>query len=254
MLDKSYLSGLERQSSGNYSEAEIARFDSFAEAWWDPNGAYKRVLDFNAMRWSVIEKWVLNHFNRERDLSGLSVLDIGCGGGLLCEPFARLGAAVTGIDASEMSVEVAKRHALKSALDINYQHCLSGVLVEQQQQFDIVINTEVIEHVPDQAGLAQECCELLKPGGALVMGTLNRTIKSFAFAIVGAEYVLKLLPKGTHEWRYFVKPSELTQWLNESKLEVSEQVGVAFNPVTKRWRETQDMSVNYLLLATKREN
>lgn len=254
MLDKSYLSGLERQSSGNYSEAEIARFDSFAEAWWDTNGAYKRVLDFNAMRWAVIEKWVLNHFNRERDLSGLSVLDIGCGGGLLCEPFARLGAAVTGIDASEMSVEVAKRHALKSGLDINYQHCLSGVLVEQQQQFDIVINTEVIEHVPDQTGLAQECCELLKPGGALVMGTLNRTIKSFVFAIVGAEYVLKLLPKGTHEWRYFVKPSELTQWLNESKLEVSERVGVAFNPVTKRWRETQDMSVNYLLLATKRVN
>lgn len=251
MLDKSHLSGLERESSGNYSDAQIARFDSFAEAWWDPQGAYKRVLDFNAMRWAVMEKWVLQHFNRNRDLSGISILDIGCGGGLLCEPFARLGAQVTGIDASEMSIEVAKRHADKSGLDIDYRHCLSGVLVEQKQQFDIVINTEVIEHVPNQVGLARECCELLKPGGTLVMGTLNRTIKSFIFAIVGAEYVLKLLPRGTHKWRYFVKPSELTQWLNESNVEVLARAGVAFNPVTRQWRETKDMSVNYLLLATK---
>ncbi len=250
MLDKSQLSLVNR--SNNFSAAEIQRFDALAESWWDPNGHYKRVLDFNAMRWQRIKKQVEAHFalaGGGSAWSQLSVLDIGCGGGLLCEPFAVQGASVTGIDASQMSIEVAKAHAKKSSLDIDYRHCLSDELLQQPGRFDVVVNTEVIEHVPDQQALLAHCCQLLKPGGLLVLGTLNRTLKSYVFAIVGAEYVLKLLPKGTHDWRLFVKPAEMQSWLAKNGCASFATEGVAFNPFTGNWRNTADTSVNYLMFA-----
>ncbi|BDX08670.1 bifunctional 2-polyprenyl-6-hydroxyphenol methylase/3-demethylubiquinol 3-O-methyltransferase UbiG [Planctobacterium marinum] len=247
MLDKS---ALQYTKSANTSAEEIARFDALAEAWWDPNGQYRRVLEFNACRWHVIERQIRQHF-QEKSLSELSALDVGCGGGLLCEPLAQLGVAVTGIDASEMSIRVAQRHAKASGLSINYRHCLSEVLVDESRQFDIVMNTEVIEHVPDQAQLIAECCALLKPGGLLVLATLNRTFKSFLFGIVGAEYVLRLLPVGTHSWKAFVKPAELQGMIAENGLTAGAISGMSFNPFTSKWRTSSDTSVNYLLFAAK---
>ena len=247
MLDKS---ALQYTKSANTTPQEIARFDALADAWWDPNGQYRRVLEFNACRWQVIEQQVRKHFP-EKQMSQLTALDVGCGGGLLCEPLAKLGVTVTGIDASEMSIKVAQRHAKASGLSINYRHCLSEVLVDEARQFDIVMNTEVIEHVPDQAQLIAECCALLKPGGLLVLATLNRTVKSFVFGIVGAEYILRLLPVGTHSWRAFVKPSELRSMLADNGLTEGAISGMSFNPITNKWRTSRDTSVNYLLFATK---
>lgn len=247
MLDKS---ALKFSKSSNTTPEEIARFDALAESWWDQDGEYRHVLAFNTCRWQLIEHQIKTHF-AGRELSALRALDVGCGGGLLCEPMAGLGMQVTGIDASEMSVRVAQHHARSSGLDIDYRHCLSAELVHEQQQFDIVLNTEVIEHVPDQQMLIAECCSLLKPGGLLVLATLNRTVKSYLFGIVGAEYVLRLLPIGTHSWRTFVKPSELNAMLTTNGLTESRRCGMSFNPVTKVWRTSGDTSVNYLLFAVK---
>ena len=250
MLDKSELNYLpEAKANNNVSTAEIDRFDELAEQWWDPNGSYKRVLDFNHCRWTLIQQQILSHF-KVTQLTSLNALDIGCGGGLLCEPLAGLGISVTGIDASEMSVQVASRHAQQSGLNIDYRHCLSTQLLNESSRYDIVLNTEVIEHVPDQQQLLQECCELLKPGGLLILATLNRTIKSFLFGIVGAEYVLRLLPIGTHDWRAFVKPQEIRAMLPD-EFTVSAERGVAFNPFTGNWSAKDDLSVNYLLFASK---
>lgn len=256
MLDKSqlnHLSGTKLQTSNTHS-SEVIKFNQLANEWWDPNGKFKRVLDFNACRWQVIARQISYHFGTNKaNWPSLSALDIGCGGGLLCEPMAKTGIKVTGIDASEMSVKVAQQHASQSGLLIDYQHSLSSELVAQGKQYDIVLNTEVIEHVPNQAQLMTECCQLLKPGGLLILATLNRTVKSFLFGIVGAEYVLRLLPIGTHAWRAFVKPDEITHMLNASGCHPLLATGVAFNPFTGTWKETSDLSVNYLLFAEKKQ-
>jgi 2-polyprenyl-6-hydroxyphenyl methylase/3-demethylubiquinone-9 3-methyltransferase len=244
MLDKSQLNHLP-----NTYATEIDKFDALAQQWWDPNGKYKRVLDFNQCRWQVIEKQLQQHFGEGIDAGGLTAVDIGSGGGLLCEPLAKMGFAVTGVDASEMSVKVAQRHAAQNNLSINYRHCLSSDLMAEGERYDLVMNTEVIEHVPDQQQLMDECCQLLKPGGLLVLATLNRTIKSFIFGIVGAEYVLRLLPVGTHDWRAFVKPKEMAAMLAKNNCQPFETIGVAFNPFTGNWSETSNASVNYLLFA-----
>lgn len=252
MLDKSQLSHL--NVGNNVDHDEIARFDKLAQSWWDPNGQYKNVLAFNQHRWQAILQQVQQHFaltDASPDLSGLKVLDVGCGGGLLCEPFARLGAAVMGVDASEMSIKVARRHAELQNLNIDYRHCLAEQLPDDQMRFDIVLNTEVIEHVPQQQALIAQCCNLLNPGGLLVLATLNRTFKAYIVAIVGAEYVLRMLPVGTHDWRYFVKPAELQDWLTERHLRVIDRIGMAYNPLSRKWRNTPDLSVNYLLFATR---
>ena len=263
MLDK-------RQKSApiNFSKQEIDRFDALAESWWDPNGNYKTALDFNRARLSVIESQITSHFikseqaqrvvqkasktnfqtnpmDKTKPFSGLSIVDIGCGGGLISEPLALEGADVTGIDASAMSIEVAKRHAKQSNVEVNYMHGLSSDLVSQERQFDIVINAEVVEHVPDQAQLIKECASLVKPGGLLVLATLNRTIKSYIIAIVGAEYVMRYLPVGTHDWQKFVKPTELNQWVGE-EFTLNHETGMALNPFTKVWKLTPSLSVNYL--------
>ena len=263
MLDKS-----EKSAPINFSQQEIDRFDALAESWWDPNGKYKTALEFNRARLSVIDYQISAHFlenvqvqscsqsiyktksqansvDKTTPFTGLSIVDIGCGGGLISEPLAMKGADVTGIDASAMSIEVAKRHAMQSNVKVNYIHGLSSDLVAQRRQFDVVINAEVVEHVPDQAQLIKECASLVKPGGLLVLATLNRTIKSFIIAIVGAEYVMRYLPAGTHDWEKFVKPRELNQWVGEG-FTLNYETGMALNPFTKVWKLTPNPSVNYL--------
>lgn len=245
-------------------EEELARFDQMATAWWDPEGAFKHVLAFNQARLQVILAWLIEHFElpeAERsgdtltpDLNGLRMLDIGCGGGLLSEALAALGAEVTGIDGSEVSIEVAKAHARQSGVVVDYQHKLAEELLDENwPPFDLVLNTEVIEHVEDQEGLVKTCCRLVKPSGLVILATLNRTLKSWLFGIVGAEYVLRLLPRGTHDWRYFVTPDELQSMLSSEQFKVRAIRGLSFNPLNKRWRTSQNASVNYLLAASMKQ-
>lgn len=247
MLDKSQLSPSLQAST--LSSEEIEKFDRLAENWWDPKGRFKTALAFNACRVALILQQVAQHYQRDRaqanSLQGLSVLDVGCGAGLICEPFAAQGAKVTGIDASAVSIEVAKRHALSQGLAIDYRHCLAESLSEQQGSFDIVINAEVVEHVPDQATLIKQCASLVKPGGLLFLATLNRTLKSFVIAIVGAEYVMGYLPRGTHDWRLFVKPEELSAWVGQD-FSLHMQSGVRLNPLTGIWSPCASLQVNYL--------
>lgn len=247
MLDKSQLSP--RLHASTLSAQEIDKFDRLAENWWDPNGKFKTALAFNACRVRLILQQVARHYGRDlasgKGLEGLSMLDVGCGAGLICEPFAKQGARVTGIDASAVSIEVARRHALSQGLNIDYRHCLAESLSEQQGCFDVVVNAEVVEHVPDQATLIRQCASLVKPGGLLFLATLNRTLKSFAVAIVGAEYVMNYLPRGTHDWRLFVKPDELASWVGPS-FNLMMQSGVRLNPLTKRWSPCASLQVNYL--------
>lgn len=244
MIDKS-----EKSAPINVSAAEIARFDALAESWWDPEGKYKTALDFNRARLEVIQQQIRHHFNRHQvdaPFASLSMVDIGCGGGLISEPLAKKGALVTGIDASATSIEVAKRHAQSNQIRVNYRHQMASELVEDGAQFDVVINAEVVEHVPDQQQLIKECAQLVKPGGLLILATLNRTVKSFVVAIVGAEYVMRYLPVGTHDWRKFVKPRELDMWSGEH-LSLKYQTGMALNPFTGKWKLSASMAVNYLL-------
>lgn len=247
MLDKSQLSPSMQAST--LSTEEIEKFDRLAENWWDPNGKFKTALAFNACRVELILEQVAHFYQRDLanmgSLNGLSVLDVGCGGGLICEPFAQRGAQVTGIDASAVSIEVAKRHALSQGLRIDYRHCLAESLSEKQGSFDIVINAEVVEHVPDQATLIRQCASLVKPGGLLFLATLNRTVKSFVVAIVGAEYVMNYLPRGTHDWRLFVTPQELAAWVGP-EFHLAMQAGVRLNPLTGHWSPCASVQVNYL--------
>jgi 2-polyprenyl-6-hydroxyphenyl methylase/3-demethylubiquinone-9 3-methyltransferase len=242
MLDRSQLVG-----KSNYDPKEIAQFDKMAKEWWDPIGKFKTVLAFNEARSAFIHRQINQHFSiTENEFSQLKVLDIGCGGGLLSEPLARKGAWVSGIDASSTSIEVAKAHARQSGLSISYRHMLSSDLTDEEQ-FDVVLNTEVIEHVPDQQQLVDECCALLKPNGLLVMATLNRTFMSYLFGIVGAEYVLRLLPVGTHSWSKFVKPQEMSSMVAENGLSLCASVGLKFQPFSKTWKESGSLSINYLM-------
>jgi len=244
MIDKS-----EKSAPINLSTAEIARFDALAESWWDPNGKYKTALDFNRARLEVIEQQIRQHFNRQHvdaPFDNLSIVDIGCGGGLISEPLAQKGALVTGVDASATSIEVAKRHAKANQIHVDYRHQLASELASDGAQFDVVINAEVVEHVPNQPQLIKECAQLVKPGGLLILATLNRTVKSFVIAIVGAEYVMRYLPVGTHDWRKFAKPSELDAWSGEH-LTLKYQTGMALNPFTGKWKLSASMAVNYLL-------
>ncbi|QYJ82460.1 bifunctional 2-polyprenyl-6-hydroxyphenol methylase/3-demethylubiquinol 3-O-methyltransferase UbiG [Shewanella aegiceratis] len=252
MLDKSRLSRFKTQID---SQTEIAKFDALAKEWRDPHGKFKHVLGFNQTRLTAIEDQIASHFGRDltQDIpfDGLSLLDIGCGVGLLCEPLASQGARVTGIDASEHNITLARRHANSWSLPIDYRHCLAGDLPRDQPQYDVILNTEVIEHVEDQAALVATCCDLLKPGGLLVMATLNRTLRSYLIGIIGAEYIMRYLPIGTHDWHHFVPPQELDEMLTPHGLSTKGVEGMAFNPFTRRWKITSNSAVNYLLYASK---
>ncbi len=243
MLDKS-----EKTGGSNFSEQEIARFDALAEAWWDPRGKYKTALEFNRARLEVIKAEIDRHFGGEvkpTNYASLSVIDIGCGGGLISEPLAKLGAQVTGIDASAHSIEVAKRHAVKSGVEVDYRHRLCDEVVSEGRQFDVVINAEVVEHVPNQEQLIGECACLVKPGGILILATLSRTVKSYIVAILGAEYIMGYLPKGTHDWKKFVKPGELRRWVGKD-FSLQRQIGMKLNPFNGEWQTTSSLAVNYI--------
>ncbi len=235
---------------------EIAKFTAMAEAWWDPDGKFRPLHRFNPVRLEYIRDRLCGHFGRDpksdHPLAGLRLLDIGCGGGLLSEPLARLGAVMTGLDAAEKNIRIAALHAAESKLEIDYRHATAEDLAAAGENFDAVLNMEVVEHVADVDSFLGASAALVRPGGVMVVATLNRTPKSFLLAIVGAEYVLRWLPRGTHEWRRFVRPAELSKALRQAGMEIAEMTGVAFNPLTDRWRlAPRDLDVNYMILSEK---
>ena len=237
-------------------KSEIKKFEAMANEWWDEEGKFKPLHRLNPTRIEYIVNNATQHFgktNEQKPLAGLTLLDVGCGGGLLSEPMARLGAQVTAIDASEKNINIASLHAKKSGLDITYMPITTETLVKQHAQFDIVLNMEVVEHVADIALYMQEVCALVKPSGLLFNATLNRTLKSYLFAIIGAEYVLRWLPMGTHDWQKFVKPSELSAQIEANGLRVKEILGMTFNPLNQGWSISDNLDVNYLLLAQQRD-
>lgn len=245
--------------SASVDAEEVAKLSASAEEWWDPAGRFGSLHRLNPVRLAFIRDRVATHAGRdplaERPLQGLRLLDIGCGGGLLAEPLARLGAEVVGIDASPANVEVAALHAAESGLAIDYRQTSAEDLAEDPTtagaRFDVVINMEVVEHVADAAAFLHASAALVRPGGAMVLATLNRTPKAFALAIVGAEYVLGWLARGTHDWRRFLRPSEVAAMLRDGGLEIAELTGVAYNPLTATWRLARDLDVNYMVFAVK---
>lgn len=233
-------------------DAEIAKFDAQAADWWNPYGMFKPLHRFNPVRLAHIRRHACRHFGRDDDtrtpFTGLKLLDIGCGGGLLCEPMARLGASVVGIDAGAANINVAAAHARRSNLDIDYRATTPDKLDET---FDIILNMEVIEHTAAPEVFMQQCADRLATGGLMFLATLNRTRKSFLFAIVGAEYVLRWLPRGTHDWHRFVTPAEMTAYAEQAGLAMQSTTGVSYNPLSGAWVESGDLSVNYIATATK---
>ena len=243
--------------SSTVDDAEVAQFSALSDRWWDPTGPFKPLHRINPLRVRYIREQAERHFMLEphlkAPLQGKKLIDIGCGGGLLCEPMARLGADVTGIDASEKNIGTASHHANQSALSIDYRATTAEKLAKAQpESFDIVLTMEVVEHVADLNLFLESGAGLLKPGGMMVLSTLNRTAKSFAFAIIGAEYVLRWLPRGTHQWQKFVTPSEACTALENGGLEVTHLTGMVMHPITFQWSlQERDLDVNYLLIAKK---
>ena len=237
-------------------DAEIAKFEAMAAEWWDVNGKFKPLHMLNPCRLDYITSQIAAEFGRDlktdRPFEGLRILDIGCGGGLLAEPMARLGADVVGADAAERNIPVAQVHAEQSGLTIDYRHTTAEAMAAAGEQFDVVLNMEVVEHVADPQGYLIACQELLKPGGLMVCSTINRNPKSFAMAIVGAEYVMRWLPKGTHEWSKFITPDELFDLIRNAGLAPVDRKGFVFNPISWSWRlSDRDLSVNYVTASTK---
>jgi 2-polyprenyl-6-hydroxyphenyl methylase/3-demethylubiquinone-9 3-methyltransferase len=240
---------------GSVDEAEIEKFSRLAAEWWDPKGKFRPLHLFNPVRLKFIRALAAEHFVRdERELKpfgGLTLLDIGCGGGLVSEPMARMGFTVLGADASEKNVKTAATHATGAGLSLGYRAATAEVLAAENACFDMILNMEVVEHVADLAGFLKSCASMLKPGGLMLVATLNRTLKSLALAKIGAEYVLRWLPAGTHDWNRFVTPAELETLLRESSLNVTQTQGVAFDPLRWEWRLSSDTDVNYMMAAEK---
>lgn len=236
--------------------SEIAKFEAMAAEWWDPNGKFKPLHMLNPCRLDYITIQIAAEFDRDlnglRPFEGLRILDIGCGGGLLCEPMARLGATVVGADAAEGNIPVAQVHAQQSGLEIDYRHTTAEAMAAAEEQFDVVLNMEVVEHVADPLAYLTACKDLLKPNGLHICSTINRNPKSFAMAIVGAEYVMRWLPKGTHEWAKFITPEELFELMRKAGLDPVDRKGFVFNPITWQWRlSDRDLSVNYVTASLK---
>jgi 2-polyprenyl-6-hydroxyphenyl methylase/3-demethylubiquinone-9 3-methyltransferase len=240
---------------GTVDPQEVARFNALAQSWWDPRGDFRPLHTLNPVRLAFIRDRIVPHFGHDplasRPLAGLSILDIGCGGGLLAEPLARLGADMTGIDAGDVSIRIARAHARESGLEIDYRHARAEDLAAAGERFDVVLAMEVVEHVTDLGAFLEASCALVRPGGGMVIATLNRTPKAFALAIVGVEYVLRWLPRGTHRWNRFVRPSELADGLRRNGLDLAEITGVTYDPLADKWRLSDDLAVNYMVYATR---
>jgi 2-polyprenyl-6-hydroxyphenyl methylase / 3-demethylubiquinone-9 3-methyltransferase len=240
-------------NAASLDAAEVEKFSKMAAEWWNPTGKFGVLHKFNPVRLAYIKEQVCARLGLDpmerQPFKGLRFLDIGCGGGLLCEPMARLGAAVVGVDPAIKNIKTASVHASEMELDIDYRHGTAEDLAAAGEKFDVILNMEVIEHVANPAGFVATCVSLMKPNGLMFVATLNRTFKSFALAIVGAEYVLGWLPKGTHEWEKFIKPDELKAWLTENGAVTKNESGVTYHPIAGEWRKAKDMDVNYMLVA-----
>ncbi|MEI9891047.1 MAG: bifunctional 2-polyprenyl-6-hydroxyphenol methylase/3-demethylubiquinol 3-O-methyltransferase UbiG [Caulobacteraceae bacterium] len=236
--------------------AEVERFSAMAAEWWDPAGKFKPLHLFNPVRLSFVRDEASRRFGRDitapRPFEGLRLLDIGCGGGLLCEPMTRLGFSVTGVDASARNIGTARAHAEQQGLSIDYRADTARRCWPQASPpFDVVLNMEVIEHVADPERFLKDCVKLLKPGGLMIVATLNRTLKAHALAVVGAEYVLRWLPPGTHDWKKFIKPIEILGFLRGEPVSIAGPFGVSFDPISGRWQPSRDTAVNYMMTVDK---
>jgi len=233
---------------------EIQKFSKMADEWWDVDGKFKPLHMFNPVRIDYILDQISSHYKIDRNkkfpLKGLTILDIGCGGGLISEPMSRLGAKVTGIDASKKNIKVASLHAKKNKLKINYL-CTSPEEISKKGKYDIILNLEIVEHVENLDLYLKSCCELLKKNGVMFTATINRTFTSYVKAIVGAEYILRWLPIGTHDWNKFLKPEELEKKLISLKFLIEDIKGLSFNPLSRKWKKSNDLSVNYIITVKK---
>jgi 2-polyprenyl-6-hydroxyphenyl methylase / 3-demethylubiquinone-9 3-methyltransferase len=234
---------------------EVEKFSKMAAEWWNPKGKFGVLHKFNPVRLDWIKDQVTARLSRDplvaRPFEGLRLLDIGCGGGLLCEPMAKLGAEVMGVDPSEKNIKTATVHAGEQGLGIDYRVGTAEALAAAGEKFDVILNMEVVEHVADPAAFMATCCSMLKPGGLMFVATLNRTLKSFGLAIVGAEYVLGWLPRGTHQWEKFITPDELEGWMKTGETAVKVRSGVTYHPIEGVWKRSNDLAVNYMLVGQK---
>ena len=244
-----------RPETATLDDAEVKRFAALAAEWWDPNGKFRPLHKLGPARLAFVRQEIVRHFDRGsgglRPFDGLSVLDIGCGGGLVSEPVARLGATVTGIDPAAENIEAARRHAEGQGLTIDYRSVLVEDLVAEGCTFDCVLCLEVVEHVPDVGAFLTTCAKLVRPGGLMILSTINRTLKAYALAIVGAEYILRWLPVGTHQWERFVTPDELARYAEAAGLSPATREGLVYNPLTDAWSLSQDLDVNYMASAAR---
>lgn len=245
------------ESQTTVDPAEVAKFEAMAAEWWDPNGKFKPLHMLNPCRLDYITTQIAAEFDRDMakplPFKGLRLLDIGCGGGLLSEPMARLGADVVGADAAARNIPVAQVHAAQSGLTIDYRHTTAEAIAASGEKFDVVLNMEVVEHVSDPQAYLTACQELLVPGGLMICSTLNRNAKSYLMAIIGAEHVMRWLPKGTHDWKKFITPDELFDLIRKAGLDPVDRKGMVFNPVSWSWSlSARDLSVNYVTASVKR--
>ncbi len=252
----------ERQASApaagaeaNVDPREVAYYENLAATWWDRSGPFWPLHRLNALRTNYLRHVLARMFDRnpkdELPLAGLSILDVGCGGGILSESVAKLGASVLGIDVVEKNIEVARIHAAQANLPVRYETTSATALAVRGDRFDVVLNMEVVEHVPQVPAFMADCARLVRPGGAMSVSTINRTAKSWLYAIVGAEYVMRWLPRGTHRWRQFVKPAEVENLLVKDGFEIAARAGVQVNPITRRFSLSSNLAVNYMLVARK---
>lgn len=243
------------EEGSTVDQSEIDHFSALAQEWWDPTGKFKPLHKFNPVRLTYIREKLCDHFDRDpkapNALAGLRILDIGCGGGLLCEPLARMGGQITGADASGTNVEVARMHAKQTGTDVDYRATTAESLAEAGEKFDVVLNMEVVEHVADVDLFLSACAQMVKPGGLTIVATINRTLKAKALAIFMAENVLRWLPRGTHQFEKLVKPEEISGPLQQAGMVVRETIGVFYNPISDSWNRSSDTDVNYMMLATR---
>ncbi len=246
---------MSEQARTTIDQAEVDRFSAMAAEWWDPRGKFRPLHKFNPVRLTYIRDRVSAAFDRDplapQPLKGLRVLDIGCGGGLLSEPMARMGADVVGADASEKNIMIAKTHAQGSGVSVDYRAVTAEALAEAGETFDVILNMEVVEHVADVEFFISTCASMVRPGGMMFVATINRTFKAGALAIVAAENLLRWLPRGTHQFEKLVRPEELEKPLNASGLDITDRTGVFFNPLSNQWNLSKDMDVNYMLVARR---